>query len=146
MNVSAEKIKKRRQEQGLTQVQISKLLGITQSTYAQYENGKRNPKIETVRRIADALDIPWTDLCDDVDQYTELDATAEYFARMEECRHGVEKGLRAIARKSGNPLDDPFEMDMEKIRDAMEKMNKKGRSEAIKRTEELAELSKYKKA
>ena len=41
-----------RKKAGLTQEQISKTLGITRSSYAYYENGKSEPKIEVLQKIA----------------------------------------------------------------------------------------------
>ena len=75
MYVSGEKIKEYRKQLGLTQVQLAKRLGITQGTLALYETGKRHPKIETVKRIADALCVRWTDLCEEVDEHTQDVAT-----------------------------------------------------------------------
>lgn len=84
MYVSGEKIKEYRKQLGLTQVQLAKRLGITQGTLALYETGKRHPKIETVKRIADALCVRWTDLCEEVDEHTQDVATIEYTAKLKE--------------------------------------------------------------
>ena len=55
-----EKIKLFRKEKGLTQKQLGKACNPSMSAAAvrQYELGKRNPKIETVQKIAQALNIP----------------------------------------------------------------------------------------
>lgn len=42
---------------GMTQTEFSALVGITQSHISMIEKGKRKPKIETVRKIARALDL-----------------------------------------------------------------------------------------
>ena len=55
-----ERIKEFRKRQGLTQRELAARIGTTQQNLAQYENGKRRPKPETVQRIAKALDIPET--------------------------------------------------------------------------------------
>lgn len=141
MNVSGEKIKQCRQRQGLTQVRVAQFLGITQSTYAQYESGKRHPKIETVKRIADALEVPWTDLCDDVDEHTRFVAGVEYAKNIAEARQGVEKAAQIFARALGSP----FERDMEDIREVLETMNDKGREAVLHHTKELAMIPEYKK-
>lgn len=54
---TGEWIKTFRKEKGLTQSQLGDMLGITPQAVAQYENGKRNPKIETLQKIADALEV-----------------------------------------------------------------------------------------
>lgn len=50
-----EQIKKYRKEANLSQRQLGERLGISQQMIAQYENGKRIPKIETINNIAGAL-------------------------------------------------------------------------------------------
>ena len=50
-----ETIKQARIAAGLTQVELGKRLGLSKATVSQYENGKHNPKIETLQRIAAAL-------------------------------------------------------------------------------------------
>lgn len=51
------KIKEMRKRKGLTQKQLGALCGIADSNIRKYENGQQNPKIETLRKIANALDI-----------------------------------------------------------------------------------------
>lgn len=53
----AENLKLIRKKRGFTQKEIAERLGVSQPNYAQYENGKRKPKVETIRRIADALGV-----------------------------------------------------------------------------------------
>ena len=50
------KIKEIRKQKGLTQKQLGDLCGIADSNIRKYENGKQNPKIETLQKIADALE------------------------------------------------------------------------------------------
>lgn len=57
-----EKIKQERKKAGYTQKELGKKLGISQVRVAQYENGIRNPKIETVKKIAEALNVEIIDL------------------------------------------------------------------------------------
>lgn len=53
-----EKIRSMRKEKGLTQKALGDLLGVTQATVGQYETNPKPPKIETLQRIAIALDVP----------------------------------------------------------------------------------------
>lgn len=53
-----ERIKKLRKEKGMTQKELAKKLGISASQIGNYENGYRNPKLSTVRKIAEALEVP----------------------------------------------------------------------------------------
>lgn len=64
---SGEKIKKVRLERNLSQKALGEQLGMSQQMIAQYESGKRQPKIETLGKIAMALSIPVGDLLGDLD-------------------------------------------------------------------------------
>lgn len=44
-----------RMSQGLTQSQLARMLGVNQPWVAQYEAGRRNPKPQTLKRLADVL-------------------------------------------------------------------------------------------
>ena len=55
-------IRKYRTEKGLTQKRLGELCGIADSAIRRYEAGNANPKIETLQKIADALEIPVTRL------------------------------------------------------------------------------------
>lgn len=46
-----------REIKGLTQKNLADLLGISQGLVGHYERGVRKPKLETLRRIADAMDV-----------------------------------------------------------------------------------------
>lgn len=69
----AENLKKIRKEKGFSQKEIAVKLGVSQPSYAQYENGKRVPKFETLQRIANALDCPVYDLTVDYETRKELE-------------------------------------------------------------------------
>ena len=49
-------IKKARLEAGLTQIEVAEKLGVAQAQYARWENGGRNPKDETVEKLAEIFD------------------------------------------------------------------------------------------
>lgn len=59
---AGEQIKAARKKAGLTQRQLGKKLGISYQAVAQWENDLRNPKIESLRAIANALGVPARDL------------------------------------------------------------------------------------
>lgn len=46
-------IKKARLNAGLTQSEVAEKLGVAQSQYARWENGGRNPKDETIEKLAE---------------------------------------------------------------------------------------------
>jgi transcriptional regulator with XRE-family HTH domain len=51
----ADKVADRRQAKGLSQRELAELVGTTQSAIARLERGGRPPRIDTLLRIADAL-------------------------------------------------------------------------------------------
>lgn len=53
-----EQIRAMRQIRGLTQKELGQKLGLSFQSVAQWENELRCPKIETLKRIADALEMP----------------------------------------------------------------------------------------
>ena len=59
---TGEKIRMIRKAKGLTQKALGEALGVTQATIQQLESGKRNPKFNTLQRIADALNVPVEEL------------------------------------------------------------------------------------
>ena len=52
----AERVAERRVAKGLSQRELAELVGTTQSSIARLERGGRPPRIDTLLRIADALD------------------------------------------------------------------------------------------
>lgn len=58
----SERIKAARKKAGLTQKQLGEKMGISYQAVSQWENDLRNPKIETLRAIANALEVPLRDL------------------------------------------------------------------------------------
>lgn len=59
-----QKIKELRKKQGMSQKDLADKLGITPVMISQYENGKRNPKLETLQKISDALEVDISELSD----------------------------------------------------------------------------------
>lgn len=59
-----EELRRIRKSKGLSQKDMAEKLGVSQPSYAQYERGTRNPKVGTVRKIADALGVPFWELAE----------------------------------------------------------------------------------
>lgn len=53
----AERLKELRKQAHLTQVELAKLLGIGQSSYADWERGKKKPTQENLVKIAQVLNV-----------------------------------------------------------------------------------------
>lgn len=61
MSVS-DRIKAARKASGLTQKELGVRMGVSDASIAQYESGERNPKYETLCRLANALEIKVSEL------------------------------------------------------------------------------------
>ncbi len=109
-----ENIKKFRIARNLTQKDLGKLTGTTQQMIAQYENNRRNPKIETLDKIAQALHTT----VEELSNYT------WYFGKYE------------------IPTSDLVE-DISIVNVYYNRLNHLGKLEAIKRMAELGEIKKY---
>ena len=64
MNIG-ESIRHFRKEKGLTQKELGELLKVSPQMIAQYERGARNPKKETLQKIATALNVSPYDFLND---------------------------------------------------------------------------------
>lgn len=95
---TGEKIKALRKQSGLSQVELAEKAGIAVNSLRLYEAGKREPKIDAVTRLADALGVSkqgllgWSRQPDEIDEavleiYPDYDPTKEtipeYLARKE---------------------------------------------------------------
>ncbi|MGC4960868.1 helix-turn-helix domain-containing protein [Gordonia sp. DT101] len=58
-------IREVRKTRGLTMVQLAESAGVSQGLISQVENGRADPSLETLRRIAEALGAPLFDLFQD---------------------------------------------------------------------------------
>ena len=55
-------IKKARLDAGLTQIEVAEKLGVAQAQYARWENGGRNPRDETVKKLAEIFGVTFDKL------------------------------------------------------------------------------------
>jgi transcriptional regulator with XRE-family HTH domain len=51
-------LKELRNKKGLSQEEIAKLINVTQRAYSFYETGNREPKIDTLIKLADIYGVP----------------------------------------------------------------------------------------
>ena len=60
-----------RKEKGMTQELLSGLAGIARSHLSMIESGAKQPNFETIWRIAEALEIPASELVAEIEKETE---------------------------------------------------------------------------
>lgn len=118
-------IRKYRTEKGLTQKKLGELCGIADSAIRRYEAGNANPKIETLQKIADALDIPVNRLL-----------AGKIITRDELKEKLSEYGLTHLV---------PDTEEERIVLENCKRLNETGKKEAAKRVEELTHLEKYTK-
>ena len=118
-------IRKCRTEKGLTQKKLGELCGIADSNIRKYESGNQNPKIETLQKIADALDIPVNRL-----------PAGKIISRDELKEKLSEYGLTHLV---------PDTEEERTVLENCKKLNETGKKESAKRVEELTHLEKYTK-
>lgn len=58
MTYTGDVIRKLRKQKKYTQKQLGEICGIADSNIRKYETGTQNPKLETLQKIASALDVP----------------------------------------------------------------------------------------
>ena len=52
-----ENLKEARIKSGLSQKEVSENIGVAKSTYSLYESGNREPNVNTIKKIADVLNV-----------------------------------------------------------------------------------------
>ena len=149
---TGQRIKEARKKAGITQKELGNRLGISFQSVAQWENDLRNPKLETLQRIADALGIHMLDLVgvgEQLDKYRaaailpngeRLQLTNNVRALYDQLSDSEKIAFMAILEAPEKP---------DKLREQMDtayaKLNPTGQQEAVKRVEELTEIRKYQK-
>lgn len=127
---TGEKIAKARKDAKLTQKELGIKLGVSAQSVAQWENNLRNPKFETLLKIADALDASVLEFFPD--QNRQL-TNFVYQSGFEESQ--------AELRDFGYS----FSETEIKLVQAFSALNETGQTVACERVEELAEMPKYKR-
>ena len=70
------KIKQLREEHGMTQTRLAKVLGVTKGTVSVWERGLRMPELETLERVAKRFEISVGYLLEGADTEVEADVEA----------------------------------------------------------------------
>lgn len=138
-----ENIKRIRIKRNMTQKELGeKLGGISQQQIGQWETGKVNPKIETIQKIAKALDVYLGDIYEDngiVDLTGLSKAELDKYFPMSESEKKIESEMRAYRK------DAIYKYNISRIELSLNKLNDLGQQEAVKRVEELTEIPRYTK-
>ncbi len=126
-----ENIKRFRKERGLTQKQLGEKCGIDEANLRKYELNKQSPRIETLRKIAYALDVYTYDLL--YDEITVADKKTQEIS---------EVSMKLINRGCLD-MPDNDEVVNEILLRNFNRLNNSGKKEACKRVGELTEIPRY---
>lgn len=162
-----ENIRRIRKEKKLTQKQLGELCQINEVQIRQYEIGKANPKIETIEKIAHALQCPVYELREISEPQTTTESIINLFqpsayelekilpnptTNPDEYNNAIKKIEKAIHKEISNSYADKkstgnettkSEISLTDIKPLFEKLNAYGKKEAVKRVEELTHLKQY---
>lgn len=128
------KIREIRKEKKLTQKELGKACGIDEANIRKYENGKQKPKVENLKKIADALDVPIQILLGLSQDQTHVIVEDDKFG--------------FIYPNSENPEGNEDASQASSIPEIMKqynKLNDAGKQKALEYTTDLAQMEKYQK-
>lgn len=120
-----------RRKKGMTQKQVAEACGLADSTIRTYELGNANPKPTTVAKIAKALGVSAAELYG-------MDWMPGIGTPDQEANSALYQSL--LSGVDPFPIDDPSTA---RLLVAFDRLNGDGQMEAIKRTEELAQIPAY---
>ena len=130
-------IKLVRQQKGMTQAQLAVAIGTTSQNISQYERGVRNPKIETLQKIAAALG-------EDVTAFipTQRENPKEY-AKLEPYLTDAQKSFLAeldeeLLQDLIDEAEDEWFEQKHRLNVAFYKLNESGREKALERIGRLS--------
>lgn len=95
-------MKQIRTEKGISTYDLSKKTGISQSTISKLENNKRRADIDIIKKIAEALEVPWYKILIGIDRIPSHGEFGEY---VKEIRKKKNLSLRQLSDKSHLPVE-----------------------------------------
>ncbi len=141
-----------RLENHMTQKELGEKAGIDPSTIRKYESGRLNPKIGTLKKIADALGEEITDLYPmdevlaDLDkEHERLKAETEKLEREARASHEESKKLQQQLqlRLALSSVEMSFGAGGRKLMESYSQLNDNGQRVAVERVQELAQIPAY---
>lgn len=138
MNIG-DSIRENRKKARLSQKELGQKLGVSQQHIAQYENGKRIPKLETIRKIADALGIYISELAVDWSMFSKEEITedlTDYGGGF----YGKEASQETQAKFAEHPFGRKAEINRK-----VDLLNDVGQQKAANYIEDLTKIPEYQK-
>lgn len=154
-----ERIYKLRDSLQLSQKEFAEKIGVSQSSIFYWESGKKEPKLSQLEKIADALEIPVTDLL--FEKGTSVakisDGNSSVYINMENIRKGAKEFFDSnphMEKMTPQQIEDVLSFYDEiidqipqqpepEIMKQYNKLNDAGKQKAVEYTTDLAQMEKY---
>lgn len=143
---TGQKIKEARKRVGMTQKELAQKLGIPFQGISQWENDLRNPKLETLQKIADAIGVPISDLVGlpiDAKTMESILCDSKHATTFETDEHIGVKSRSGFVRFRKDYL--LYKENSARLKAAFDNLNETGQQKAVERVEELAKIPDYQK-
>lgn len=88
-------IRRIRKEQGLTQKELGERCGIADANIRKYESGRQIPKIQTIQKIANALNVPMNEI------YSKGTLDADFGSKVKRARERVGISQKTLGERLG---------------------------------------------
>ena len=133
-NTIGENIKKVRKQKHMTQRELAEALGMRDAAISKYEKGIVTPPLETLKQLADVLQVPIAYLLSG-----SLYPQTVYYDDngIVDVVPGVPEDVAQLVGLSSD--------NKAQLLEAFDKLNEEGQNKAVERVEELTEIPKYKK-
>jgi transcriptional regulator with XRE-family HTH domain len=135
-----QRIKQYRKEMKLTQAQLGKMIGKTESSIRKYESGLVNDIPNSVlQQIAEALNVPWIKLV----HFDVYNNSRDKLDKLSSVNKNTDIYFSNIESRLKN-LDDNIQQSIEQaFINLLSELNDNGLEEAYKRVKELTQLEEY---
>lgn len=140
---------------GMTQKELGEACGINEANIRKYENGRQNPKYETLQKIASALDVNVTDLLgifgntilDNKENSSKLPQNVSpHFEEPIDPKAVLSEDdeyIKIGTKTEGYLFRKSYYQPKERINKAFDQLNEEGQWKAVKHVEELAKDPRY---
>ncbi|MGN0306213.1 MAG: helix-turn-helix transcriptional regulator [Lachnospiraceae bacterium] len=125
------RLKELRKGLGLTQQELADLLNVSQNAIYNWENGKRQPRLEQLRKISEYFNVPLYELISEM---------VDFWGHVSPEEIVKDLTFDSLMPDDIIPVSDIQE---QKIITDFRQLNGCGKMEAIKRIEELTEITRY---
>lgn len=145
---TGQRIRQARKANKLSQKELADKLGVSASMVGQYENDLRNPKFETLKKIAGALNMSPIELLDErTSSFVEYgrDLFVQALRKSEDAIKNGDHEFELEGYKVDIQYDSESTNRRKELLEAFSQLNEEGQCKAVERVSELSEIPKYQK-